>query len=160
MAFPEINRVVLVARLTEDPELGELPSGRSVCNLRVASNGIRYDEGEGAYTSRPNFFDVATFGPQAENVAKYMAKGSQVVIDGRLEWSDWIDDNDEPRQGVRIVADSVQFVGQAGSSSTGRGRANPKGRAARSSTTKGRGRQASGTRSGQSSRGRSSRRSS
>lgn len=154
MAFPEINRLVLVARLTHKPELGELPSGRSVCNARVATNGVRYDEDEEGYVQRPNFFDVAVYGPQAENLVEYTSRGSQIVIDGRLEWYEWVDDDDQDRQGVRIVADSVQFVGEPKPSSTGRGRAKGSSRAtgSRARTAPGRARPAGRTRRARSTR--------
>ncbi len=87
MSYASINRVVLIGRLTRDPELRELPSGQSVCNLRIACNGIRRDEGE--YRERPHYFDVSAFAGLAENVARYMRKGSLVAIDGRLEWREW-----------------------------------------------------------------------
>ncbi len=115
MSYSSINRVVLVGRLTRDPELRELPSGHSVCNLRVACNGIRRDA-EGEYRERPHFFDVATFGGLAENVARYMRKGSLVAIDGRLEWREWetADRSSEigqhKRQAVSVVAETVQFL--------------------------------------------------
>jgi single-strand DNA-binding protein len=114
MSYSSINRVVLVARLTRDPELRELPSGQSVCNLRVACNGIRRD-GDGEYRERPHYFDVATFGAQAENVARYMRKGSRVAIDGRLEWREWettdrSEIGQQKRQAVSVVAETVQFL--------------------------------------------------
>jgi single-strand DNA-binding protein len=109
MSYSSINRVVLVGNLTRDPELRELPSGHSVCNLRVACNGIRRDT-EGEYRERSLFFDVATFGGQAESVARYMRKGSRVAIDGRLEWREWETTEQEKRQAVSVVAETVQFL--------------------------------------------------
>jgi single-strand DNA-binding protein len=113
MSYSNINRVVLVGRLTRDPETRATPSGRSVCSLRVACNGVRRD-GEGAYSQRPNFFDVSVFGPPAENVQRYTSKGSRVAIDGRLEWREWETDEQQRRQAVSIVADSVEFLDSAG----------------------------------------------
>jgi single-strand DNA-binding protein len=104
-----INRVVLVGRLTRDPELRALPSGLSVCGLRIACNSSRKD-GDGAYTERPNYFDVSVYGPSAESVANYMRKGSRVAIDGRLEWREWETADQQKRQAVSVVADTVQFL--------------------------------------------------
>ena len=104
-----INRVVLVGRLTRDPELAALPSGRSVCDLRLAVNSPhRGDSGE--WSSRPNYFDVSVFGPPAENVAAYMSRGRLVAVDGRLSWREWETADEQKRQAVSIIADSVQFL--------------------------------------------------
>jgi single-strand DNA-binding protein len=109
MSFSNINRVVLVARLTRDPELRALPSGQSVCGLRVACNGSRRD-GDGDYHERPNYFDVSAFGAQAESISRYTRRGSLVAIDGRLEWREWETAEQQRRQTVSIVAESVQFL--------------------------------------------------
>jgi single-strand DNA-binding protein len=109
MSYTSINRVVLVGRLTRDPELHGLPSGQSVCDLRIVCNGARRDP-EGEYRERPNYFDVAAFGGLAENVARYMRRGSLVAIDGRLEWREWENAEQQRRQAVRVVADNVQFL--------------------------------------------------
>jgi single-strand DNA-binding protein len=113
MSYASINRVVLIGRLTRDPELRELPSGQSVCNLRIACNGIRRDEGE--YRERPHYFDVGAFAGLAENVARYMRKGSLVAIDGRLEWREWETAELQKRQSVSVVAENVQFLDRRGS---------------------------------------------
>lgn len=109
MSYRSINRVVLVGRLTRDPELRELPSGQSVCDVRLACNGLRR-EPDGSYGERPGYFDVSVFGPPAETVARYMHKGSAVAVDGRLEWREWETAEQARRQAVKIVADSVQFL--------------------------------------------------
>jgi single-strand DNA-binding protein len=103
-----INRVVIVGRLTRDPELRALPSGINVSSLRVACNSSRR-ETDGSYSDRPNFFDVSIYGASAESVNRYMRKGSRVALDGRLEWREWETDN-QKRQAVSIVADTVQFL--------------------------------------------------
>jgi single-strand DNA-binding protein len=109
MSYFSINRVVLVGRLTRDPELRALPSGTSVCALRIACNSARRDA-EGAYTERPNYFDVSVYGAHAESVSRYVERGSRVAIDGRLEWREWETAQQERRQAVSIVADTVQFL--------------------------------------------------
>ena len=109
MSYSSINRVVLIGRLTRDPELRELPSGHSVCNLRIACNGTRRTA-EGEYHDRPHFFDVGTFGSLAESVARYMHRGSLVAVDGRLEWREWETAEQTKRQAVSVVAETVQFL--------------------------------------------------
>jgi single-strand DNA-binding protein len=128
MSYSDINQVVLIGRLTRDPELRALSSGGSVCSLRVACNGLRKD-GDG-YQERPNYFDVSVFGPRGESVERYQRKGSRLAIAGRLEWREWETAEAHKRQAVCIVADSVQFLdspsgaargGESGGESDGEG---------------------------------------
>ena len=109
MASTNINRVVLTGNLTRDPELRSLPSGMSVCSLRIASNTRR--KTSNGWVDKPNYFDVTVWGAQGENCANYLAKGRPVAIDGRLEWREWEDKQGNKRQSVDIIADSVQFLG-------------------------------------------------
>ncbi|HEX5853962.1 MAG TPA: single-stranded DNA-binding protein [Solirubrobacteraceae bacterium] len=108
-----INRVVLIGRLTRDPELRALPSGTSVCGLRIACNSSRKDV-DGEFVERPNYFDVNVYGAAAESVSRYTHKGSRVGVDGRLEWREWETAEQQKRQTVDIVADTVQFLDSPG----------------------------------------------
>jgi single-strand DNA-binding protein len=110
VAATNINRVVLTGNLTRDPELRSLPSGMSVCSLRIASN-TRRKGASGEWEDKPNFFDVTVWGAQGENCARFLSKGRPVALDGRLEWREWQDKEGNNRQSVEIVADSVQFLG-------------------------------------------------
>jgi single-strand DNA-binding protein len=123
MAATNINRVVLTGNLTRDPELRSLPSGMSVCSLRIATNTRRKDNSTGEWVDKPNYFDVTVWGRQGENAAQYLSKGRPVAVDGRLEWREWETPNGEKRQAVEIVADNVQFLsspeGQGGGNGGG-----------------------------------------
>jgi single-strand DNA-binding protein len=109
MSHFNINRVVLVGRLTRDPELRALPSGTSVCSLRIACNSA-WRDAQGDVVERPHYFDVSAFGASGESVANYMRKGSRVAVDGRLEWREWETADEQKRQAVSVVADTVQFL--------------------------------------------------
>ena len=109
MAATNINRVVLTGNLTRDPELRSLPSGMSVCSLRIASNSRRKENGE--WVDKPNYFSVTVWGAQGENASRFLSKGRPVAIDGRLEWREWHDKEGNKRESIEIVADSVQFLG-------------------------------------------------
>jgi single-strand DNA-binding protein len=109
MAASNINRVVLTGNLTRDPELRSLPSGMSVCSLRIASNSRRKENGE--WVDKPNYFSVTVWGAQGENASRFLSKGRPVAIDGRLEWREWQDQSGNKREAIEIVADSVQFLG-------------------------------------------------
>jgi single-strand DNA-binding protein len=111
VAATNINRVVLTGNLTRDPELRSLPSGMSVCKLRIASN-TRRKGASGEWEDKPNFFDVTVWGAQGENCSRFLSKGRPVALDGRLEWREWeAQDGSGKRQSVEIIADSVQFLG-------------------------------------------------
>ncbi len=111
MASTNINRVIITGNLTADPELRSLPSGTSVCKLRVACNTRRKDNSTGEWVDKPNYFDVTVWGMQGENCAQYLSKGRPVAVDGRLEWREWTDKEGNTRQSIDIIADSVQFLG-------------------------------------------------
>ena len=106
-----INRVVLVGNLTRDPELKSLPSGSSVCDLRIAVNHRRKNQQSGEWIEEPNYFTVSVFGAQGENCARFLTKGRAVAIDGRLRWRQWDAQDGTKREAVDIVADTVQFIG-------------------------------------------------
>jgi single-strand DNA-binding protein len=116
MSQVNINRV-LTGNLTADPELRSLPSGTSVCKLRIACNTRRKDAANGAWVDKPNYFDVTVWGAQGENVAKYNSKGSALAFDGRLEWREWEQDGAK-RHAVEIIADTIQFLGSASNGAT------------------------------------------
>ena len=111
MAATNINRVVLTGNLTRDPELRSLPSGMSVCSLRVACNTRRKNNSSGEWEDKPNYFDVTVWGAQGENCARFLSKGRPIALDGRLEWREWQDKEGNNRQSIEIIADAVQFLG-------------------------------------------------
>lgn len=111
MAASNINRVVMTGNLTADPELRSLPSGSSVCKLRIACNTRRKNGSTGEWEDKPNYFDVTVWGAQGENAARYLSKGRPVAIDGRLEWREWEAQDGTKRQAVDIIAETVQFLG-------------------------------------------------
>lgn len=102
-----INRVVLVGRLTRDPELKFTQSGLAVCRFTLAVNRpFRNQQGE----NEADFINCVTWRKTAENVANYLTKGSLAGVDGRIQTS-----NFEGRDGNRVfmtevVAESVQFL--------------------------------------------------
>jgi len=111
VAATNINRVILTGNLTRDPELRSLPSGTSVCSLRVAVNTRRKDGQTGEWVDKPNYFSVTVWGAQGDNCARYLSKGRPVAIDGRLEWREWEAKEGGKRESIEIIADSVQFLG-------------------------------------------------
>ena len=115
-----INRVIITGNLTKDPDLRSLPSGTSVCELRIACNGRRKNNASGQWEDDPNFFNVTVWGQQGENCARYLSKGRGVAIDGRLNWREW-ETEGQKRSAVDIIAETVQFLGGRDDASTGNG---------------------------------------
>jgi single-strand DNA-binding protein len=121
VAATNINRVVMTGNLTADPELRSLPSGTSVCSLRIACNTRRKNGSTGEWEDKPNYFNVTVWGAQGENAARYLTKGRPVAIDGRLEWREWEAQDGTKRQATDIIADSVQFLGSRDGAADGGG---------------------------------------
>jgi len=115
-----INRVMLTGNLTRDPELRTLPSGNSVCDLRLAVD-TKWRNPAGSWNDQTNYFDVSVFGSQGETVAKYMHKGRPVAVDGRLRWREWETKDGRKAQAVNIIAETVQFLGVPDSAHNGNG---------------------------------------
>jgi single-strand DNA-binding protein len=121
VAASNINRVVITGNLTRDPEVRALPSGTSVCELRIACNTRRKNGSTGEWEDKPNYFNVKVWGAQGENAARYLSKGRPVAVDGRLDWREWETQDGTKRQAIDIIADSVQFLGSREDPSGGGG---------------------------------------
>jgi single-strand DNA-binding protein len=120
----DINRVIVTGRLTKDPDLRSLPNGNtSVCSLRLAVNGRRRNA-EGQWEDQANFFDVTVWGAQGENCSRFLQKGRQVAVDGRLRHRTWQTPEGQNRSAVDIIADSVQFLGSGRDDAAGGGNGN------------------------------------
>lgn len=105
-----INRAVVSGNLTRDPERRETPEGTKILSFGIAVNDRVRDRATGEWTDRPNFIDCAMFGPRAEAIAPYLAKGSKVCLEGRLRYSSW-DENGTRRSKVSLVVDGVELMG-------------------------------------------------
>jgi single-strand DNA-binding protein len=104
----DINRVVLVGRLTRDAELRYTNSGTAICKFSVAVNRWRKSDQGGE--EEAHFFDVVLWGRQGEAINQYLTKGKQVGIDGELRQSRWEQDG-QPRSRVEVAAFNVQLLG-------------------------------------------------
>lgn len=107
-----INRVVLVGRLTRDPELRSTQSGISVARFTLACD--RPFTGQDG-KREADFIDCVVWRKQADNVAKYLSKGKLAGVEGRLQISSYKDKEHQTRYRAEIVADSVRFLESKGS---------------------------------------------
>ena len=104
-----MNRVFLIGRLSRDPDLRHTTSGMAVCQINVAVSR-RVTQGRDPET---DFINVVVWDKQAENVARYLAKGRQVAVEGRIQTRSY-DNNEGKRTYVtEVVANNVEFLGSA-----------------------------------------------
>ena len=104
-----MNNVVLVGRLTRDPELRTTPNGIATCQISLAVNGLPNQNGE----RTTDFINVQIWRRQAENVSKYCTKGSQVGVVGRIHTRSYDANDGTKRYVTEVVADNVTFLGSS-----------------------------------------------
>lgn len=98
---------MVVGNLTRDPELKSLPSGMQVASMSVATNHT-YKDRDGKREESVEYHNVVVFGASADNVARFLRRGSQVMVEGRLQTRSWEKDGQKQYR-TEIVADRVQF---------------------------------------------------
>lgn len=105
-----INKVIIVGRLGKDPETRYLNDGRAVTNFSVATSDEWKDKNTGEKKEKTEWHRIVVFGPLAATCGKYLSKGRQVYIEGKLQTRTW--DKDGVKQySTEIVANDVQFLG-------------------------------------------------
>jgi single-strand DNA-binding protein len=105
-----VNKVILVGNLGADPEMKYTPSGAGVCEFRIATSESWNDK-NGQKQERTEWHRVVVWGKRAEVCAKYLSKGRQVYIEGRLQTRSWDDKDGNKRYMTEVVANDVQFLG-------------------------------------------------
>jgi single-strand DNA-binding protein len=109
-----INKVILVGNLGADPETRAMPSGMTVCNLRIATTESWKDRQSGEQQERTEWHRVALFGRLGEVAGEYLHKGSQVYIEGSLRTRKWQDKQGQERYTTEIIANDMQMLGGRG----------------------------------------------
>jgi single-strand DNA-binding protein len=105
----DINKVVLVGRLTRDAEQSYTQNGYALLKFSIAVNRRRKQGDQ--WIDEANFFDVTSFGRQGEAIASYMSKGRQVAVEGQLRQDRWEAQDGSKRSKVYIDANYVQLLG-------------------------------------------------
>lgn len=109
-------KVQMIGNLTRDPEVKQVGSGTSVANVGLATNK-RIKSGDN-YTEKVSFHDLVLWGKQAEIFCKYLSKGSQVFVEGELEYDEWEDkDSGKNRRKAVIRVTEFKMLGGKNSSS-------------------------------------------
>ncbi len=109
-----VNRVIIVGRLGQDPELKYFSDGTPVCNFSMATSETWKDKQTGEKKEKTEWHRITTYRATAENCAKYLAKGRQAYVEGKLQTREWTDKDSVKRYTTEIIADMVQFLGSAG----------------------------------------------
>lgn len=104
-----LNKVLLIGRLTRDPETRSLPSGASVVSFGLAVNRVYNRRETGEKVEETCFVDVDAWGRTGETIARYMKKGRQIFIEGRLKFDSWERDG-QRRSKLSVVAENFQFI--------------------------------------------------
>jgi single-strand DNA-binding protein len=116
-----VNKVILVGNLGADPELRYTPSGQGVCELRIATSDSWTDK-QGQRQERTEWHRVVVWGKRAEVCSKYLSKGRQVYVEGRIQTRNYDDKDGNKRYITEVIANDVQFLGGGrGGDNRGRG---------------------------------------
>ena len=105
-----VNKVIIIGRLGADPELKTITSGQEVARLSVATSESWKDK-QGEKQEKTEWHRIVVWGKLAELCGKYLAKGRQVYVEGRLQTRSWEDQQGQKKYATEIVAMNVQFLG-------------------------------------------------
>lgn len=105
-----VNKVILVGRLGQAPEVRYTPGGAAVANFSVATNESWMDK-QGQKQERTEWHRVVVWGKLAELCGQYLAKGRQVYLEGRLQTRQWQDKDGQTKYTTEVQAQTVQFLG-------------------------------------------------
>jgi single-strand DNA-binding protein len=107
-----VNKVILLGRLGQDPELKYTPGGAAVCNFSMATTESWTDK-QGQKQEKTEWHRIVVWGKLAELCNQYLSKGRQAFVEGRLQTRSWDDKDGSKRYTTEILANTVQFIGGA-----------------------------------------------
>lgn len=105
----DFNKVMLLGRLTRDPDVKYTTKGTAVGNLSLAVNRT-YQDAQGRKTEEVCYVDVEVWGRQAETCKEYLAKGREIFVEGHLKFEQWEKDGKKHSR-IKVRAERVQFIG-------------------------------------------------
>ena len=110
------NKVIMMGRLTRDPELKTTPSGVSVCTFSIAVDRRFQNKGE---EKKADFFNIVAWRQQGEFVSRYFKKGSLILVEGEMTTRPYTDKNGNQATWYEVVAERVSFTGEKAGSGSG-----------------------------------------
>ncbi|MEK7649163.1 MAG: single-stranded DNA-binding protein [Patescibacteria group bacterium] len=102
----DLNKVMLIGRLTKNPELRSTPSGQNVTSFSVATNRV-FTDAQGQKQDRAEFHNIVAWGKLAEICSQYLAKGRRAYVEGRLQTRDWVGQDGARRYSTEVVAENM-----------------------------------------------------
>ncbi|RLC38597.1 single-stranded DNA-binding protein [Candidatus Falkowbacteria bacterium] len=109
----DLNKAMMIGRLTRDPEIRTTPSGHTVASFAIATNLVWTDQ-TGQKQERPEYHNIVAWRRLAEICGQYLRKGSKIYIEGRLQTRDWMGQDNVKRYRTEIVADNMIMLDRAG----------------------------------------------
>jgi single-strand DNA-binding protein len=106
-----VNKVILIGRLTADPEVKATPNGVYVATMRLATNTYAGKDEEGKSKEQTEFHQLVVFGKSAEFAGQYLRKGRQIYAEGRLKTTSWADTAGQKHYRTEIVLDALNALG-------------------------------------------------
>src|SRR3989344_7903686 len=103
-----LNKVILIGRLTRDPDVRALPSGQQVTSFGLATDRF-YTDKTGQKQKQTEFHNITLFGKLAQTASQYLNKGSLTMIEGRLRTSSWQDSSGNKKYRTEIIAEGLQL---------------------------------------------------
>ncbi|MDP3995331.1 MAG: single-stranded DNA-binding protein [Patescibacteria group bacterium] len=114
----DLNKVMLIGNITQDPEVRTTPSGASVTSFGLATNLVWTDK-SGQKQEKAEFHNIVAWRRLAEIMGQYLHKGSKVYIEGRLQTSSWDDQSGNKKYRTEVVADNMIMLDRKGASGGG-----------------------------------------
>lgn len=110
--MPDLNKVMVMGKLTRDVQVRFTPGGTAVAELGMAVNRKWFDKQSNQKKEEVTYIDVTLWGKQAELAGEYLSKGSGLFVEGRLQLEQWEDKTSgEKRSKMKVVGESMQFIG-------------------------------------------------
>jgi single-strand DNA-binding protein len=106
-----VNKVIILGRLGQDPELKNTPSGAAVCNFSMATSESWNDKNTGQKQEKTEWHRIVVWGKLAELCNQYLSKGRQCYVEGSLQTRSWDDEQGNKRYSTEVNARTVQFIG-------------------------------------------------
>jgi len=110
MSKGTVNKVILIGRLGQDPDMRYTPSGTAVANFSIATNQASKDQ-DGNFVDKTDWHRIVAYGRTAEVAGEYLNKGKLVYVEGRIQTRSWEDKNGQKRTTTEVICNNMQLLG-------------------------------------------------